>query len=136
MWLWLWLQTNGVRALVSELTSRRELRALQVGETLKGALHRSGVSLHRTQTEGKGVSLTWQTFEKSLALGVSDADDDNGVARAPSRMYVLYLYTQWELERQPGFNCACYRNCAISRLCTGAAQSRDCVKLVHNLKIV
>ena len=88
--MWLWLQTNGVRALASELTSRRELRALRVGETLKGALHMSGVSLHRTQTEGKGVSMTWQTFQKSLALGVSDTDDDNGVARAPY-MYVLSL---------------------------------------------
>jgi len=49
-------------------------------------------------------------------------------------MYVLYLYTQWELERRPGFNCACNRNRAILRLCTGAPQFRDCIKLVLNLE--
>ena len=52
--MWLWLQTNGVRALASELTSRRELRALRVGETLKGALHSSGVSLHPYPDRGEG----------------------------------------------------------------------------------
>jgi len=41
--------------------------------------------------------------------------------------YVPYLCTWWKLEPWPGFNCACNRNCTNSRLCTGAAQSRDCV---------
>jgi len=49
--------------------------------------------------------------------------------------YAPYLYTRWKLEQQPGFNCAYNRNCMISRLHTGAAQSQDCVNLVHNLKI-
>jgi len=46
--------------------------------------------------------------------------------------YVSYLYIRWKLE---GFNCASYRNCAISRLRTGAAQSRDCINPVRNLEI-
>ena len=46
--------------------------------------------------------------------------------------YVSHLYIRWKLE---GFNCASYRNCAISRLRTGAAQSRDSVNPVRNLEI-
>jgi len=38
---------------------------------------------------------------------------------------------QWKLE---GFNCAHWCR-AISRLCTGAAQSRDCINPVCNLEI-
>jgi len=41
--------------------------------------------------------------------------------------YVPCLYTRWKVKHRPGFNCACNRNCAISRLCTGAAQSQDCI---------
>ena len=47
-------------------------------------------------------------------------------------MYVPYLCTRWKLE---GFNCACNRNCAILRLCTGAMPSRDCVNLVRDLRL-
>ena len=46
--------------------------------------------------------------------------------------YVSYLYIRWKLD---GFNCARYRNCAISRLRTGAARSRDCVNPLRNLEI-
>ena len=45
--------------------------------------------------------------------------------------YVSYLYIRWKLE---GFICAHYRNCAISRLCTGAARSRDCALVPRNLE--
>jgi len=47
--------------------------------------------------------------------------------------YVPYLYTQWKLKQRPGFNCACNRNCTISRLHTGAAQSRGCLNLISRL---
>ena len=47
-------------------------------------------------------------------------------------MYVPYLCTRWKLE---GFNRACNRNCAISRLRTNAAWSRDCTLVPRNLEI-
>ena len=85
-----------MRALASELTNGRELRALRVGESLNGDTPQVW-ALSVTIPRPKGGSLTWQTFQKSLVLGVSDTDGDDRVARAPY-MYVLYLYTQWELK--------------------------------------
>ena len=121
---------------MSELTNRRELRALRVGETLNGGHSTALGSLcTRTQTEGKGVSRTWQTFQKSLALGVSDADDDNGVARAPyTYVRSLPLYTMGTgmttsvqlcmLQKLRDLEIV-HRCHAILRLCKTSAQSRD-----------
>ena len=39
--------------------------------------------------------------------------------------YVPYFYVRWKLERRPGFNCTCNRNCAILRLRTSAMRSWD-----------
>ena len=55
----------------------------------------------RTQTKGKGVSLSRWTSQKSLVWGawVHAWHGDNGAARAAP-----YLYTRWKLEWWPGFS--------------------------------
>ena len=88
----------------------------------------------RTQTEGKGVSLSWQTSQKPLVWGLEYTCLTLMVATELQEliMYVPYLHIRWKLE---GFNCACNRNHAISRLCTGADWSRDCALVPRNLEI-
>jgi len=72
----------------SELTNRRELRALQVGEAFEWG-HSTGLgSLYtHTQTKGKGVSPSWQTSQN-----MPDIDGDDGAAGAPY-IHSLPLYT-------------------------------------------
>ena len=107
-----------MRALASEPTNQRQLRALQVEH---GHSTDVGLLCTCTQTEGKGVSKTSRTFQKSQALGASNTNGDNGVARAP---YIIYLYTQWKLGNDLG---SIVHATAISRFHTGATQSQDCV---------
>ena len=90
-----------------------------------GALHRSGISLLPYPDRGEGSFSELMNFPEAPGAGVwvyiPDIEGDDGAARA-HYVRLLYLYIRWKLE---GFNCASYRNCAISRLRTGAAQSRD-----------
>ena len=113
----------------SELTNGRELRALQVGEAFeRGHFTGLGSLYTRTQTKGREFLRVGKLPRTCPTLMVMTELQE-------FLTYVPYLYTRWKLEQEPGFNCACSRNCMISRLHTGAVQSRDCVNLVHNLKI-
>ena len=88
--------------------------------------HSTGLGSLCAQTEGKGVSPSWRTSQKPLVQGLEYTCPTLKVTTELQELiaYVSYLYVRWKLE---GFNCARNRNCAISRLCTGATQSRDCV---------
>ena len=126
------VMANGVRA--SELTTRRELRTFRDGDALNGGTPLVwDLSAPVPQTEGKGVSPSWRTSQKPLAL-VRGLEYTLKVTTELQELitYVSYLYIRWKLE---GFNCARNRNCAISRLYTSAARSRDCALVPHNLEI-
>ena len=92
----------------SELTNRRELKTFRDGVALNGGTPQVW---DLSAPEGKGVSTT--ELQELIT-------------------HVSYLYIQRKLE---GFNCARYRNCAILRLCTGAALSRDCAPVPRDLEI-
>jgi len=63
-----------------------------------------------------------------------DIEGDNGAARA-YYVRLLPLYTM-ETRRVQLCNLEIAHRChAISRLCTGAVQSRDCINPVRNLEI-
>ena len=107
---------HGVRA--SELTNRRELRTFRDGACLEHG-HSTGLGslCSCTQTEGKGVSPSWWTSQKPLVREFEYTCPTLKVTTELQELitYVSYLYIRWKLE---GFNCAHYRNCAISRLRT------------------
>ena len=111
----------------SKLTNRRELRTFRDGDALIERGHSTGLGslCARTQTEGKGVSPSWRTFQKPLVRGLEYTCPTLKVTKELQELitYVSYLYIRWKLE---GFNCARNRYCAISRLPTSAARFRDC----------
>ena len=114
---------------MSELTNRRELRALRVGETLNGGTPQLwGLSAPYPDRGGREFS-DLANFAEVPGTGISDADDDNGVARAPYT-YVrskLPLYTMGT-GTTTWVQLCMLQNCVISRLCTGATQSRQLCK--------
>ena len=80
--------------LASELTNGRELRALRVGETLNGGTLWVWVLSATIPRLRQGCFSDLTNFPEVPGAGVSDADGENGVARAPY-IYVcsLPLYT-------------------------------------------
>jgi len=73
---------------VSELTNRRELRALQDSEALNGrAMYRSGFSLFPYPDQGEGSFSELVNFPEVPGVGglecMPDVDGGDGAARAP-----------------------------------------------------
>jgi len=83
-----------------------------------------GTLCTHTQTEGKRVSLSWQTSRKPLVQGLEYTCPTLMVTKELQELitYVPYLCTQWKLE---GFNCAGNR----------IVRSRDCAPVPRDLEI-
>jgi len=98
------------------------------------ALHRSRISLLPYPDRGKGSFSELVNFPEAPGAGFEYTCPTLKVTTELQELitYVSYLYIRWKFD---GFNCVRYRNCAISRLRTGAARSRDCALVLRNLEI-
>jgi len=90
----------------SELTNRRELRALCDGDTLNRGTQQVWVSLHPYPDQGEGSFSEFANFPEVPGMGDLSTCLMLMVTIELQELhrYAPYLYTQWRLKQQPGFS--------------------------------